>query len=326
MRAAIVPQAGKAPVYGELKEPVPSPGESHIVVTAAALSPVVKARASGTHYSSSGDFPIGVAIDGVGRLDDGSRVHFFLPRAPYGSMAEKVVVPSSQCTIVPNGLNDIMAAAIAIPGMSSWLALKERANFKAGETVFVNGATGTSGRLAVRVAKYLGATKVIATGRRAATLQSIKALGADETILLNENRDALENTFKEVFAGGVDVVLDYLWGQSAECLLLAASRAGMGAPIRFIQIGTASGATITLSGAILRSTAIELKGSGLGSVPINRIVRGIEELFHAAVAGRFETATKLVPLSQVEQTWSINAYMPRVVFTIGDQHHVIGDG
>ena len=179
------------------------PGESHIVVTAAALSPVVKARASGTHYSSSGDFPIGVGIDGVGRLDDGSRVHFFLPRAPYGSMAEKVVVPSSQCTIVPNGLNDIMAAAIAIPGMSSWLALKERANFKAGETVFVNGATGTSGRLAVRVAKYLGATKVIATGRRAATLQSIKALGADEMILLNKNRDALENTFKEVFAGAL---------------------------------------------------------------------------------------------------------------------------
>ena len=94
MRAAIVPQAGKAPVYGELKEPVPSPGESHIVVTAAALSPVVKARASGTHYSSSGDFPIGVGIDGVGRLDDGSRVHFFLPRASYGSMAEKVVVPN----------------------------------------------------------------------------------------------------------------------------------------------------------------------------------------------------------------------------------------
>ena len=234
-------------------------------------------------------------------------------------MAEKVVVPSSQCTIVPDGLDDIMAAAIAIPGMSSWLALKERANFRAGEAVLVNGATGTSGRLAVRVAKYLGAKKIIATGRHTATLQSIKALGADETILLIENRDALENAFKEQFAGGVDVVLDYLWGQSAECLLIAGSRAGMDAPLRFIQIGTASGANITLSGAILRSTAIELKGSGLGSIPINRIVRGIEEVLHAAVAGRFEIATKPVPLSQVEQAWSSDAYMPRVVFTIGEQ-------
>jgi hypothetical protein len=135
----------------------------------------------------------------------------------------------------------------------------------------------------------------------------------------------LENTFKELFAGGVDVVLDYLWGQSAECLLVGASRAGMDAPIRFIQIGTASGATITLSGAILRSTAIELKGSGLGSIPVNRIVRGIEELFHAAVAGRFEMATKPVPLSEVERVWSTDVYMPRVVFTIGDQHRVISD-
>ena len=278
MKAAIVLQAGRPPVYGDVKEPVPSTGESRIAVIAAALSPVVKARASGTHYGSSGGFPIGVGIDGVGRLDDGSRVHFFLPRAPYGSMAEKAVVPSSHCTIVPDGLDDITAAAIAVPGMSSWAALKERAKFAAGETVLVNGANGSSGRLAVQVAKYLGAKKVIATGRQAAALQSIEALGADKTILLVENRDALENTFKEQFASGVDVVLDYLWGRSAECLLIAGSKVRTDAPIRFIQIGTASGANITLPGTILRSRAIELMGSGLGSVPINRIVRAIEEV------------------------------------------------
>ncbi len=62
MKAAIVLQAGRPPVYGDIKEPVPSTGESRIAVTAAALSPVVKARASGTHYSSSGGFPIGVVI------------------------------------------------------------------------------------------------------------------------------------------------------------------------------------------------------------------------------------------------------------------------
>jgi NADPH:quinone reductase-like Zn-dependent oxidoreductase len=319
LKAAIVPKAGRAPVYGDFKEPAPGGGESRIAVSAAALSPVVKARASGTHYSSSGGFPIGVGIDGVGRLDDGSRVHFFLPRAPYGSMAEKVVVPTSHCTILPDGLDDVTAAAIAIPGMSSWVALKERANFRTGETVLVNGANGTSGRLAVQVAKYLGAKKVIATGRQAGTLQLIKALGADETILLNENKDAMENAFKEQFAGGVDVVLDYLWGQSAECLLIAGSRVGTDKPIRFIQIGTASGANISLSGAILRSTAIELKGSGLGSVSVNRIVSGIEEVLHAAVAGRFQMATKPIPLSEVERVWSSDAYMPRVVFTIGEQ-------
>jgi NADPH:quinone reductase-like Zn-dependent oxidoreductase len=162
-------------------------------------------------------------------------------------------------------------------------------------------------------------SKVIVTGRQAATLQSIKALGADETILLNENRDTLENDFKEQFAGGVDVILDYLWGQSAESLLIAESKVGTDKPIRFVQIGTASGTNITLSGAILRSTAIELKGSGLGSVPVNRIVGGIEEVLHAAVAGRFQMSTKPIPLSEVERVWSSDVYMPRVVFTIGAQ-------
>jgi hypothetical protein len=64
---------------------------------------------------------------------------------------------------------------------------------------------------------------------------------------------------------------------------------------------------------------MELKGSGLGSVPVNRIVRGIEEVLYAAVAGRFQMATKPVPLCEVERVWSSNAYMSRVVFTIGAQ-------
>jgi len=205
---------------------------------------------------------------------------------------------------VPDGLDDITAAAIAIPGMSSWAALKDRAKFVAGETVLVNGATGTAGRLAVQIAKYLGAKKVIATGRNAVALQSLKALGADLTILLVENYVALEDAFKEQFVGGVDVVLDYLWGQSAERLLIAGGKAGKDTPTRFIQIGTASGANITLPGAILRSSAIELMGSGLGSVPLDRILRAIEKLLQAVVPGRFEIATKPVPLSEVEQAWS----------------------
>jgi hypothetical protein len=62
-----------------------------------------------------------------------------------------------------------------------------------------------------------------------------------------------------------------------------------------------------------------MKGSGLGSVPVNRIVRGIEEVLHAAVVGRFQMATKPFPLSEVERVWSSDAYMPRIVFTIGER-------
>jgi NADPH:quinone reductase-like Zn-dependent oxidoreductase len=170
MKAAIVVEAGKTPIYGDFKEPVPESGEVEIRVSAAALSNVVKSRASGTHYSSSGQLPFVVGIDGVGCIEDGRRVYFALPRAPFGSMSEKTVVRSSQCVSLPDDLDDVTAAAIANPGMSAWAAFKERAQLTVGETVLVNGATGTAGRLAVQIAKYLGARKVVATGRNADAL------------------------------------------------------------------------------------------------------------------------------------------------------------
>lgn len=320
MKAAIVRGPGQVPVYGDLVEPIPSSGENRIWVTAAAISHVVKSRASGAHYSSSGQFPFVVGIDGVGRLDDGSRVYFVAPKAPYGSMAEQAVVPAAQCLSLPDELDDVTAAAIANPGMSSWAAYTERARLKVGETVLVNGATGTAGRLAVQIAKHLGASKVIATGRNAGSLSSVAALGADVTIPLVENEAALEVSFKEQFAEGVDVVIDYLWGKSAECLLIAGAKAGADAvPIRFVQVGSASGADMKLPSAVLRSAAIELMGSGIGSIPLNRLVNSIRELLQATIPGGFKITANPVPLADVEQAWPRDDSTRRTVFIVDGQ-------
>jgi NADPH:quinone reductase-like Zn-dependent oxidoreductase len=139
-----------------------------------------------------------------------------------------------QCIPLPADVDDITAAAIAIPGMSSWAAFKERAHLIAGENVLINGATGTSGRLAVQIAKYMGAKRVIATGRNVEALEQLMGIGADATVPLTRPAKELETAFKEQFGGeGVDVVLDYLWGQSAETLIMAAAKAGKDAvPIR----------------------------------------------------------------------------------------------
>jgi len=317
MKAAIVRASGRPPVYADFAEPVPCAGESRITVTAAAISPVVKSRASGRHYSSSGQFPFIAGLDGVGRLDDGRRVYFAMPKAPYGSMAERAVVPAAHWLPVPDGLDDVTAAAIANPGMSSWAAYTERARLKPGETVLVNGATGTAGRLAVQIARHLGAGKVVATGRNADALRAVAALGADVTIPLGEDPAALEESFQAQFAEGVDVVIDYLWGPSAERLLVAAARAGAEAvPIRFVQVGAVSGPEITLPGAVLRSSAIELMGSGIGSVPLDRFVHCIGGLLQAAGPGGFRIAARPVPLSQVEQAWPEDDSTRRTVFTL----------
>jgi NADPH:quinone reductase-like Zn-dependent oxidoreductase len=232
-------------------------------------------------------------------------------------MSERTVVRSGQYVALPEGLDDITAAAIANPGMSAWAALKERAKLVAGETVLVNGATGTAGRLAVQIAKYMGAQKVIGTGRDVEALKSLESLGADVTIPLLEDGDALEEAFQVQFVAGIDVVVDYLWGMSAERLIIAGAKAGKEAvPIRFVHVGSGSAPDITLPGAALRSSAIELMGSGIGSVPLDRLIQSIDDLMQAVLPGRFEIATKTVPLSAVEETWSNAGNQPRVVFTV----------
>jgi NADPH:quinone reductase-like Zn-dependent oxidoreductase len=314
MKAAIVSRPNQTPFYGDFDAPIAGAGEYSISVTAAALSQLVKGRASGAHYSSSGKFPFVVGVDGVGRLDDGRRVYFLLPEPPYGSMAERVAIRASQCLPLPEDLDDVTAAAIANPGMSAWAAFKERAGLAAGETVLVNGATGTAGRLAVQIAKYLGAGKVIATGRNVEVLRSLGALGADVTIPLGADREILEAALREQFAAGVDVVVDYLWGPSAESLLLAAAKSGQGArPLRFVQIGAISGGSINLPGAVLRSSAIELKGSGIGSVPLERLLQAIDGVLRAATPGGFKIATQAIPLAQVESAWNVTDDSRRTV-------------
>jgi NADPH:quinone reductase-like Zn-dependent oxidoreductase len=313
MKAAIVIEAGQAPVYGDFKEPAPGPGNSVIRVTAAAISHVTKARASGAHYSADAKPPFIPGIDGTGTAKDG-RVYFLVPEKPFGAMAELCLADDRHCFPLPHGLSDVAAAAMAIPGMSSWVALVERAKLRAGETVLINGATGTSGRLAIQIARHLGAKKVIATGRQTSAFDDLRRIGADVTVPLIEERDALEQSFKNEFANGVDVVLDYLWGTSAETLIIAAAKAAPdGVPVRFVQIGSIAGENINLPAAALRSSALELIGSGIGSVPFSSLLAAIRGVLEVAPSAGFEVATESVPLADVTKAWSAGGTDPRTV-------------
>jgi len=318
MKAAVITKPGKTPSFADFDDPVPQAGEVLVAVTASAISQITKSRASGSHHTSPGSLPAVVGIDGVGRTQDGRRVYFVMPEEPFGGMAEKVAVRLRQCVPLPDDVDDVTAAAIAIPGMSSWAAFQERAHLIAGENVLINGATGAAGRLAVQIAKYMGAKRVIATGRNVAALEQVKVLGADATIPLIQSPMALETAFQEEFGGeGVDVVLDYLWGKSAETLIVAAAKAGKNAvPIRFVQIGAVSGGDITLPGAALRSSALILMGSGIGSIPLKGLIGAISGVLQAVVPGKLKIETKAVPLAEVEDTWNKDSGSSRVVFVM----------
>lgn len=318
MHAAVVESFAAPPVYREMPSPEPAAGEVLIQVRGAALSNLVRGQASGAHYSSDGALPFTPGNDGVGVTPEGTRVYFISPRAPYGSMAEYSVVAQSRTIPLAPELEDTVAAALGNPGLATWGALLGRAKLQPGEVVLINGATGTAGKQAVQVAKYLGAAKVIATGRNQQALDELQALGADQTISLNQPKDDLVQSFKSALHdSGVQVILDYLWGPSAEAILAAA--AGHGSPqgeprIRFIQIGSISGNSIPLSAQHLRSSGVELLGSGLGSLSARDILHSLSTMFAAAARQPFAIDIDPVPLAKVEAAWTRKGDDRRIVF------------
>src|SRR5262249_50809571 len=142
MNAAVLHQFGLPPRFEPFPDPVPIDGEAIVHVRAASLKPVDQQLASGTHFASRHALPLVCGVDGVGTLDDGTRVFFGGPRAPYGAMAERTVVPRHFCFSVPEELDDATAAALPNPGVSAWLSLAWRARLTQGETVLILGATG----------------------------------------------------------------------------------------------------------------------------------------------------------------------------------------
>jgi NADPH:quinone reductase-like Zn-dependent oxidoreductase len=324
MKAAIVTAAGKTPIYGDFEKPVAREGEVLLAMRASALSNFTKSRASGSHYSSTGIFPAVAGTDGVGITPDGRRLYFAMPEAPFGSLAEFCPINTRRCVEIPDSLDDITAAAIANPGMSAWAALVERARLVPGETVLINGATGAAGRIAVQLAKYLGAARVIATGRNVQELEELKQIGADVVIpftlglLHPSGAKDYEEALKQAFATGIDIVIDYLWGESAKMIIVSLAKTVDDAPVRFVHVGGASREeNIELPGAALRASAIMLMGSGVGSVSRAALVQSIRNVFEAVQPAGLKIATSVVPLSEVEAVWEKATGKPRVVFTIG---------
>ncbi|ENZ8713840.1 zinc-binding alcohol dehydrogenase family protein [Klebsiella aerogenes] len=314
MKAAVVFDLNEGPIWADFTEPQPAAGYTLIDVRAAAISHVVKGRASGRHYSFDGTLPFVVGIDGVGMTSDGQRVYFAFPSAPFGSMAQRAPVALQNCLPLPDALDDISAAAMANPGMSAWAALVKRAQFQAGETVLINGATGSAGQLAVQIARYLGAKKIIATGRNT---QALAALAADECIDLTADEQTLSAQFAAASAGQVDAIVDYLWGRSAELLLPMLAKYTPGdKPVRYVQVGSLAGADIALNGAVLRAAPLQLMGSGIGSLTMPQLLAATGEMLQAAVPGQFTIATTPLPLRDVATAWPRDNSQKRTVFTL----------
>ena len=317
MKAAVLHTLGEPPRFGDFPDPHPGPGEVKVHVKAASLKNIDKAMAIGSHYGSHSALPVVCGIDGVGILDDGTRVYCGGPRPPYGMMAEQTVVSRAWCLPIPDDVDDITAAALPNPALSSWLPLVWRAQLKPGETVLILGATGVAGKLAIQIAKHLGAGRVIAAGRNEHVLETLPDLGADAIIALDQPDQQVTGAFvREASHKSFDIILDYLWGHPTEVLLESLTGHDLKAEssrIRLVEIGEMAGPTISLSAAALRSSGLELYGSGGGSVPHSAIFDTFPQLWALAGSGKLRIETEPVALADIEKVWLQNHADRRVV-------------
>jgi NADPH:quinone reductase-like Zn-dependent oxidoreductase len=307
MHAAVITAFDAPPIYRDHPEPVEN-GEHQMVVEvlAAGLHHLTRAKANGSHYSSAGLFPLVPGVDGVVRDKMGNLRYAALDDTTLGTFADRTVIDVRRSVILPDGIDPVQIAAAMNPGMSSWVALRRRIDFTAGQRVLILGATGNAGRMAIQIAKRFGAAHVIAAGRDTARLTTLSALGADETI-----------TFDQVDrAADVDVVIDYIWGEpSARAMTpMLLARADRGVPLTWIQIGSIAHEVAPIPSTALRAARLQIIGSGIGSVSPRDFIEELPALASAVTQGAIDVQAHAVPLAQISQAWTTKTTDSRTVF------------
>jgi NADPH:quinone reductase-like Zn-dependent oxidoreductase len=214
--------------WTEVAQPVPGAGEVLIRTRFAAVNPIDCATRAGRGVCVE-RFPGVLGWDvagtivalgtGVPDYREGDEV-FGLPRFPQhvGCCADYVVSPASALAPIPNGVSAREAGAVPMAALTAWQALHQWPGSLDGLRVFVHGASGGVGHVAVQLARQAGA-HVIATAS-ARNREFLTSLGADEI------HDYTQSPFETVVRD-VDVALDTRGGPDVERLVHTVKPGGM---------------------------------------------------------------------------------------------------
>lgn len=303
MHAAVITDHAAPPSYAEFADPEPQDGEVVAEVRAAAVSNLVRALAAGRMYFGAARPPMIAGLDGVAQLPDGRLVYVPGVRGPWGVLAERAAVPLATARPVPDGLPATQAAAIVNAASASWLPLTRVLEPGASPTVLVLGATGASGSVAVPIAKHLGASRVVAFGRAGDKLERVRERGADLVLPIDGELDA---ALASVGADGVDIVLDFLWGDVAGAAMSTLTRTAP-SPVRrldWINIGAVAGTTFPFDATFTRMADLHVWGSGAGAYSIERRSAAVDAALELAARGVVAVDIEERPLARIEATWS----------------------
>jgi NADPH2:quinone reductase len=294
LRAAVLHEHGATPRVDEFDDPREQSGCVLVDVAAAGLHHLDLHKASGSFYTGPPPLPSVVGTDGVGRLEDGTRVYFDESVPPYGSMAERTLVPRDALLPVADGVDDAVAAALGNTGLGAWLAVEWRSGLQPGETVLVLGATGAVGSIAVQAAKLLGAGRVVAADRPD---ERLHRLGADAVVEIDGGDDLTER-IRAAADGAVDVTIDMLWGAPARAAMNAAARFA-----RHVEVGNMAAPELALPAPLIRSVSLDIRGFSVAHPPPERKRDAYLRLTQHAADGDIVVELDAVPLEEVAGAW-----------------------
>lgn len=226
--------------FADLPDPRPEVGQAVVAVKAAALNFFDTLLIAGK-YQAKPPFPFSPAAELAGVVEAvaadvtnvkvGDRV---IAHPGHGAARQRLAIAADQLTKIPDALDFDRAAGLTVTYGTSYHALKDRAELKAGETLAVLGASGGVGLAAVELGKQMGA-HVIACASSPEKLAFARERGADAVI--DYAAENLRDALRERTGGkGVDVIYDPVGGAYAESALRAMAWGG-----RFLVIGFAAG-------------------------------------------------------------------------------------
>ena len=220
MKALTFKRYGKSPGIGfaDVPRPALKADELLVQVHAAGVNPIDNMIPTGLFKAVlKFELPATLGSDLAGVVTEvGSRVTRFKPGDAIfanifdlgtGAIAEFAVVPESAAALKPANLDFVQAASIPMVGLTSWQALKVRANLRAGQKVFIPAGSGGVGTFAIQLAKQLGAK--VGTTTSTGNVELVRSLGADEVV------DYKQQEFEKVLRG-YDAVLGTVRGDAME--------------------------------------------------------------------------------------------------------------
>jgi NADPH:quinone reductase-like Zn-dependent oxidoreductase len=307
--AALITQHGQPPRPGSHRLPPPTTGECLVRVTAAPITPLDLLCATGTSYFGAPALPYVPGVQGVGVVLDshtlrpGTRVWFNSVAGMQpgdGSLAEAAVAVEADTVPLPDGLDDIVAAALGLSAVAAWMALTWKAQLRPGERVLVLGAGGVVGQVAAQAALALGASQVIAASRRPVTRERSLARGATSVVdLADADVDELESRMRDAAGGPVDVVIDPVCGHSATAALRLLGEGG-----RLVHLGASGGSAASFSSAALRSGSHSILGYTNNSLTREQRSLALTRVFELSQTGGCDVVHKAMGLDEVTEAWT----------------------